>query len=375
MPLRAVATIVTMLGGLVLEPIAAQEPAPRQLPAATQESADGFSRITGLVELPDGRLLLSDGREIAVHLVDLARGKVTPAASKGRGPKEFAQPGGLYRMRNGEVLLLDQLQRRYLRFSRAGAPLGTTPFAAVGGMSFSASSSDPHLLDGDGAEYAREPLGRVARDGESTQSWLTRRTGERLDSLIRLRNAVTVVDESQGFRMVMRVGFAAADGFAVARDGAVAIVRAEPYRVEWRERNGRLVQGPAYAFDALPVTDADRAASAAARREVALPAGMRITRPDGSAIDPMSAMPEPRFAASKPAFFPDDVRIDPQDRVWVRRHTAHDAPLVYDVFDRRGVRVDRVQLPPRTTLAGFGATAIYLARADEDDLLWVGRVP
>lgn len=368
--------IRSLLLAVVPALLAAQEPAPRQLPAATRESAEGFSRITGLIELPDGRLLISDGRELAVHLVDLARGSVKPAADKGRGPREYGQPGGLYAMRDGEVRLLDQIQRRYLRFSRTGAPIGTVPFASVGGaMSFSSTAADPHVLDGEGAEYAREALGRVARDGEATESWVTRRRGARLDSLVKLRNPFTVVDESQGFRMILRVAFSPADGFAVARDGAVAIVRAEPYRVEWQEPNGRVVQGPVYAFDPLPITAADREAVAAERRGAALPGNVRINRPDGTPITGQLTVPEARFAAAKPAFVPEGILIDRQDRVWVRRHAARGAPAVYDVFDRRGDRVDRVQLPPRTSLAGFGPEAIYLARADEDDLLWVGRVP
>jgi hypothetical protein len=242
-------------------------------------------------------------------------------------------------------------------------------------MSFSSTAADPHVLDGEGAEYAREALGRVARDGEATESWVTRRRGARLDSLVKLRNPFTVVDESQGFRMILRVAFSPADGFAVARDGAVAIVRAEPYRVEWQEPNGRIVQGPVYAFDPLPITAADREAVAAERRGAALPGNVRINRPDGTPITGQLTVPEARFAAAKPAFVPEGILIDRQDRVWVRRHAARGAPAVYDVFDRRGDRVDRVQLPPRTSLAGFGPEAIYLARADEDDLLWVGRVP
>lgn len=51
-------------------------------------------------------------------------------ASHGRGPREYLSAGGLYRQRNGEVWLLDALQRRYLVLSSRGDARRTLPFAA-----------------------------------------------------------------------------------------------------------------------------------------------------------------------------------------------------------------------------------------------------
>ncbi len=62
-------------------------------------------------------------------------------------------------------------------------------------------------------------------------------------------------------------------------------------------------------------------------------------------------------------------------RVWVRRHTLPGAGATYDVFDERGHRVDRVVLPARTWLVGFGAYCIYVVRLDENDLSHLGRLP
>jgi hypothetical protein len=62
--------------------------------------------------------------------------------------------------------------------------------------------------------------------------------------------------------------------------------------------------------------------------------------------------------------------------VWVLRTRAHDDSIpVFDVFDGAGRVVDRVALPKRTRLVGFGAAnAVYLARTDDDDLIWLQRV-
>ncbi len=362
-----------MLLPLLAAMLLVQEPAPRRLPAAELEAPDGVSTVVSLIELTDGRILLSDGKDKALYVIDFAKRTMKHATSTGSGPKEYAQPGGLYRMRNGEIRLLDQTQRRYLRLRADGTPVNTVPFHSVGGaMSFSSTFNDPHQLDGDGNEYERERPGRGGAMGP--EAWLTRRSATRTDSLARLRNPESEMRDGGGFRILMTVSFSPSDGFAVARDGSIALVRAEPYRVEWRAPNGKMVQGPALTFTPQPITAADKAEVEARRRSVQLPGNVRISRPDGSTFDPSSSVPEPRYAAAKPAFVQDPIRIDEQDRVWVRRHAAVGAPALYDVFDRQGVRVDRVELPPRTTLAGFGRGVVYLARADADDLLWIGRV-
>jgi hypothetical protein len=41
---------------------------------------------------------------------------------------------------------------------------------------------------------------------------------------------------------------------------------------------------------------------------------------------------------------------------------------VYDVFDGRGVRIDRVELPARSRVVGFGRGAVYVSERDADDL-------
>jgi len=62
-------------------------------------------------------------------------------------------------------------------------------------------------------------------------------------------------------------------------------------------------------------------------------------------------------------------RADADNRLWIRPKPAAGAPRtggpVYDVVDRTGALVDRVQLPVGRTLVGFGrGGAVYLMWRD-----------
>jgi hypothetical protein len=48
----------------------------------------------------------------------------------------------------------------------------------------------------------------------------------------------------------------------------------------------------------------------------------------------------------------------------VRTTTIVQDQPVYDIIDRHGVLVDRVQLPPFRTIAGFAPGVIYMAVKD-----------
>ena len=47
---------------------------------------------------------------------------------------------------------------------------------------------------------------------------------------------------------------------------------------------------------------------------------------------------------------------------------------MYDILDRTGRLSERVQLPPRSRIVGFGSGSIYLVRVDDVDLEHLYRV-
>jgi hypothetical protein len=70
------------------------------------------------------------------------------------------------------------------------------------------------------------------------------------------------------------------------------------------------------------------------------------------------------LADYRPVFVPGAVIADADDNLWIRQGTAvgiaGSPPPTYDIVDRQGRLVDRVQLPPSLTLAGFGPGVVYL---------------
>ncbi|HEY8312431.1 MAG TPA: hypothetical protein VIG47_17815, partial [Gemmatimonadaceae bacterium] len=72
---------------------------------------------------------------------------------------------------------------------------------------------------------------------------------------------------------------------------------------------------------------------------------------------PLSEMPDYR-----PAFAAGATRADGDGNLWIRTSTVLKGTAVYDVVNSSGKLIDRVQLPPGRTIAGFGKGGVmYLA--------------
>jgi sugar lactone lactonase YvrE len=64
----------------------------------------------------------------------------------------------------------------------------------------------------------------------------------------------------------------------------------------------------------------------------------------------------------RPAFLPGATRVDTDGNLWIRTTQNVDGRPVYNVLNRKGELVDRVQLPANRVLVGFGeGGAVYLA--------------
>jgi sugar lactone lactonase YvrE len=336
------------------------EPAPRKPASMPLQVSGALTNVSGAVELADGRVVISDMRGPAVWTVDPKTGALAKLGSPGAGPDQYVQPGGFYQGANGATLLLDRAQARVMLISPQGEFAGTYSVARKGVTSSSDEDRDRQRLDARGFVYfADRSASPPARDGEPRSMPLLRMEPktQAIDVIAQLRlPEAKSMDMGNGMTISRGVVGSPGDGWGVTPDGRVAIVRGQPYRVDWITADGKLTQGTNVAFDPIPMTQADRdahlASTAGKGPSVGMVGGGGGGTPKG---------PETTFAATKAPFAPDDVVVSADAQVWVRRSRPHGAAsVVVDVFDDRGARIDRLELPDGARIVGFGRGAVYV---------------
>lgn len=187
-------------------------------------------------------------------------------------------------------------------------------------------------------------------------------------------------------------------------DGAVAILRGREYRIDFYDGEGARAAGPRLPYPWKQLDEADKAQIVDSintqrrkqydemiedMRKRAMnpeqpvgPGGEKIIIVDGMPIRtfgtermPPPQPPAPVLAAEIPDYLPaiergvGGFRADADNQLWIRPRPAIGASrgggAIYDIVDRTGTQVDRVQLPTGRTLAGFGpGGAVYLTTRD-----------
>jgi hypothetical protein len=348
------------------------------------ELAEPFSRINGLRELADGRLIIFDSREKTLQLIEPATGAARPISREGRGPGEFLTVNSLFPLPNDRTLLTDSGNRRFLRLGPDGAVLETiglpdliegSPAAAEPSMMRELSSLSLILARG------VDRLGRLyfqhlslGRPGHPTPP---------ADSAAVLRWTIggATVD-SVGWVGIegSSVVWAPREAWQVAPDGRIIRAIPNPYRVIVVDSAGRGTAGAAVSYTPIRVQEADRAQvrNERAGRMSQMGQMMRAELGARGAVGSGGAapsLPAIEFAETKPPFHgTEPVAVTPDGQIWVHRSRAFgDEVPNYDVFDSAGRLQRRVVLPARSRLVGFGARTVYVARLDDDDLEWLQK--
>lgn len=392
--------------GFALLLIAAAPPAPAQQKAAlTRPDAtfdEPFTSITSLHEVAPGKVLVSDVQDKIVQLVDLSRGTALKVGREGQGPGEYGMPAGLFGLPNGQTLLQDLMNRRFLAIGADGKPGAILdyprppatperepgpPGMVIGGLGGVTSVRN---VDAQGRLYFQglpfRGLNQPALDSVPILRW--DRVKPTFDTLGYVKVASGSASARGGAgRVEVRIGggkvFAPADGWDVTPDGRLARVTPDPFRVLWTTGGGKWTPGPTLAYKPIPVTEKDKEAERERRRR-ARPM-MIVQGGPGPGGRAPAAPPNPQdqeleFEPVKPPFESGfglggrTVYAAPDGEIWVlRTRPAGDNTPSYDVFDRTGALVKRVTLNPRSRVVGFGKGTVYVARSDEDDLLYLER--
>ena len=342
-----------------------------------------FTAIRAVMALPDDRLVVSDPAENRVSLLDFPKGTSRLLGGVGEGPLEFKRAAGLYRAPGGGVWLFDHELRRLLPVLPSGAlqEVIQVPFGGIAG-SWSAHGPDDLAFDSLGHAYDANRWGYTT----PTSGLLRRRSGARPDTMTRLLLAATKAlnVKRNGLGDYQTVLFSPQDAWVVAPDGWIAVVRAAPYRVEWVPPAGPAMAGPSISHKAIRISKAEKefirsgAGGWRGRTSVSLvmvsPGG---PKPPGA--DAPAPVYEVLFAKVKtPVNLRDDrwPLLDESGRLWVERSLPFGMKVsVFDVFDRAGNLVDRIELPAGSRLVGFDPHWIYTSRIDADDFEHLQRFP
>lgn len=352
-------------------------------PAAT--FPEPFSSIAGLRELSDGRLLVSDRLESAIKLIDFDAGTQHEIGRVGQGPGEFRTPGGLLPLPADSTLLVDFGNMRMTAIAPDGTlAMESMPMMRPDGLFLRPEATDAagHIyFDMQGMVVTNRSGGRPETpDSAAIARWV--REGGEIDTVGKVTNPMRTGSGLKfgGGKVSFSGGaspFSSVDGWGVAPDGRVAIVRSADYRVEWWRPAGSVAVGPVVEYEPVPLTQDDKEAwaerLAGSRVSIVQRSGTQSGGSGGSFELPRPDIDEMEWPEVKPAFPRGAVSVTPEGEVWVERHVPHGDPETYDVFDSAGRRLRQVVLPEGRTLEGFGRGVAYLVRTDADDLQWLER--
>jgi hypothetical protein len=415
-------SLLLVAAGIVsTTPAAAQrEPAVRPLGPITRVSTEPMGSVTTAVPLADGHVYVNDVVLRRVLLFDstLATVKIVADSTSVTSTAYGRRPGGLLGYRGDSALFVDPASSSMPVLSPAGAIARVMAMPAIGNLPLLNLTNPfyPPGFDAKGRLVSfiivlfpppAPPSGKASTISMTLDSSLVVRfdLGTRtVDTIASIKSQklhqVIQRDEDGRFLSVTVVPdvLPLIDDWTVSSDGSVAIVRGRDYHIDWLGADGKWRSTAKIPFAWQHLDDDEKTrlidsvlAVLKARRDsleaaiagrggpgVAVAGGGGRGGGDapvgrGGGGDAPAGPPPPiidgRPALSdlpdyRPAFSRGSTRADADGNLWIRTTTLVNGQPVYDVVNRQGTIVDRVQLPPFRTIAGFGPGVVYMAVKD-----------
>jgi hypothetical protein len=364
----------------LLFPPIAQAQAPREVPLGrpTASHAGEFSLLRNVRELSDGSVLVADPIDGTLQRLDRALARATALGRTGAGPGEYKQPDAVWALPADSTLLVDLGNNRLTVIAPSGT-FGATRTLAEPSNGGGLTLLMPTGVDRNGRIYYR---GGRPGDDSLTVMRFDRRTGQSTQ-VARIKGP-PMNETSSGGENNRRVAqspvpLGASDGWAVSPGGRVYIVRAGDYHVDVINADGSRVSGTRVPYTPVRIGTAEKEEFAATmRRGGALSVSMENRNGETSLAlnrgrPPADAQLGSNFPPTMPPFAAGDIWVDGRERLWVRRSGAAGSAPLYDVFNERGNLIGSVRFPADRRIAGMGNGTVYVARIDEDDLMYLER--
>lgn len=354
-----------ILNAAVCQHAVAQWPQLELSGAGTRLNAE-FVSVMSVRVLPDGRVLVSDAASEQVHLADFEAQVSRPIGRRGEGPNEYSRAPTLLASTGDSTLAVVRAQRRWLML--AGAD-----------FAYTVPPDDPALLrtragvSGISAEHVLMLATRVARRSsavarDTVDVILVRRQGAVADTVSRMLGLPmrrTSVRDASG-RTIESEAVAGALPTAEAAilfpDDWLAIVRLDPFRVDWRKPDGTWHRG-----SPLPV------------QRVRVDARQKKWMMDAIEARGGNAPPSPDTLGEWPEFMPPfrgGLLASPDGRLLVPLSGSADAPEPrYLVVNRSGRISALLVLAAGERLLGIGQRHVVIMTTDGDGAQRLRRHP
>ncbi len=350
------------------------------LGAPTASHPTEFAMIGGLREFADGSLLIADPLDNTLYRVDAALRTHTAVGRNGAGPGEYSQPDAVFALPGDSVLVTDLGNGRLMEFDARMRPGRTFPIATGG----DAGPGSMNFMLVQGVDGAGNLYFRARQPGSDSSSLMRYNRDAGATTMIARMKETEVKTVTSGgpgnqSQTTRQVPFSPQDGWAIRPDGAAYVVRVGDYHVDLIQPDGRTVRGAPVEVRTVPISTAEKEEFVAERQRsggisigIEMNNGQRSVamnrgRSGRSAID---GLPWPE---AKPPFNAGAIWVDGQDRLWVNRSQRSGQPWRYDLFDANGRHVASVTMPAERRVVGMGASSVYLARYDADDLQYLER--
>jgi hypothetical protein len=287
-----------------------------------------FKNVISVRELSDGRALLWDGPAQTGYVIDRS-GSATPITGVG------GIPSGLAPLSADSTLLHYILKQSWVIFQ------GSQPVAMVDKTSA--------IVQNTGHALGADTLGNVLAlhsipGSDSASISLLDRTDARERPIA---NIATPPASTDGLQAVYPVREEA----RLAPDGWVAVLRMNPYRVDWRMPTGKWIQGAPIPYDPVPLDQYEK--------EHVMTVRARGAKPER----PSTVTNWPQYLPAFMNYAGQLILVD--GSALVQRYPKPGTPIVYDLVNRDGSLQRRFELPTDARIVGFGTHSIYVGTRDD----------
>ena len=415
----AIATVASAAAAQTRVPV-------RPLGPVLSTSSEPLGSVSQVRAIGSGRVIVNDitGRRVVMFDSTFQHVSVIADSTDATSMAYGSRLGGLIAYRGDSTLFVDPASLSMLLIDPngrivgtmaaplprevnqlIGGPFGTPGFDAKGRLVFRTQVRQP-------ANWVRPPTRRESGSAQLPESAMVVRVDLKTRSVdtaatyrIPKFEMSWAPDEKTGLVTVLaKVNpIPWVDAWALLSDGTLAVVRGQDYRVEFVAADGQVTTGPKLPFEWQRLTDDAKVAiidSTRTAREnqraailksagldakagdtgkpstrqrpqsdgstiMTAPGGGAGAAPVGIAIPPLTFVSPSDMPDYRPVFQQGAARGDEDGNLWIRTSKMVNGGAVYDVINRKGELVDRIQVPPGRVIAGFGpGGVVYMGVVD-----------